>query len=102
MAGKGTTDAGGTTRPYGNLHSRVTIGFYILDLGDAIGGNLNHRNRNGNTIIGKYTSHTALAADNTNRHVANLSVYGAFTRYGRPFQIGRASCRERMYILVVC
>src|SRR5690606_27572003 len=75
----GFSNAGGTTRTHSYLHSRVTIGFDILDLGDAVRINLNHRNRNGNTIIGKYASHTALAADNTNRHFTNLySVRGFY------------------------
>src|SRR5690606_26673125 len=86
VTGFGFGNTGGATSTNSNLHSRVTISIYAFNLSDAVRFNLNHGDRNGNTIIGKYTSHTAFAADNTNRHFTNLLVYGAFTRYGRPFQ----------------
>src|SRR5690606_28851145 len=79
-------NTGGATRPYGNLNSIITVGFNILNLGDAVGFYLNHSDRNGDTTICKNSRHAALAADYTNRHFSNLSVYGAFTRYGRPLQ----------------
>src|SRR5690606_8456940 len=38
-------NTGGATRPYGNLNSTITVGFYILNLGDAVGLYLNHSDR---------------------------------------------------------
>src|SRR5690606_35336493 len=76
----------GTTLTNSYLNCTIAINVDAFDLSNAIRGNLNHRYRNGLTIRGENAGHTAFATDYANRHFFNLMVYGAVTRYGRPFQ----------------
>src|SRR5690606_10890060 len=66
-----------------DLNSTIAVAIFGFDVSNAIGLNLNHRHRNGNTVVIENAGHASLAADQSNSHCLNLTVYGALTLYGR-------------------
>ena len=67
---------GGTTRTYGYLYCTVAVAFESFELGNAVGLNLNYRDRQGLPLVRKNTGHTGLTTDNTNCHVSPLKCTG--------------------------
>src|SRR5690606_24469272 len=61
-------EPGGAARADGDLDRAVAVALLALDLHDAAGQRLDDRHRHGFARIGEYTSHAALAADQTNGH----------------------------------
>ena len=58
-------NARSTTLAGGDLHCTVAIGFFSLELGDAIRLDLDDRNRNRDTFLGENAGHAAFTTDNT-------------------------------------
>jgi hypothetical protein len=61
MPGGGFVHAGSATLAESDLHRSVTIGFCSLDLGNAIVRHVDHRDRDGLTVVGKDARHADLA-----------------------------------------
>src|SRR5690606_17074847 len=59
-----------------DLHSTVAVGLEGFDLGDQVGLNLDHSNRNSTTIVHEQARHADLAANNTNCHIFTSRVRG--------------------------
>src|SRR5690606_11897661 len=59
-----------------DLHSTVAVGLEGFDLGDQVGLNLDHSNRNSTTIVHEQACHSDLAANHTNCHIFTSRVRG--------------------------
>ncbi len=68
MTGQRLVDQRRALVPVGDLNSLIAVRVASLDLCDAIGVDLDHRHRDGCTILGKNAGHAALASDETDTH----------------------------------
>jgi len=68
VAGHRLGDARGAALPEGHLHGRVAVGVGLLDLRDAVVGDLEHRHRQAVAIVGEDAGHADLAADESETH----------------------------------
>ena len=63
MAGCGLVDAGRAPLAERDLDRAIAVGFGVLDLRDAVVGDVHDRHRDGVAIVGEHARHADLAAD---------------------------------------
>src|SRR4051812_34261425 len=76
MAGECLVDAGRAALAERDLHGRVAVLLGGLDLGDAVVGDVEHRHRQRDAVVGEDARHADLAADKSYGHNV-LSGYPA-------------------------
>src|SRR5262245_15077730 len=93
-------NAGGAALAVGDLHRGVAVGAGLLDLGDAVVGDVEHRHGKAVAILVEEPCHADLAADESETHELHPSTRCPASRRG-PASVGqRTNVRQTHYNLI--